>query len=995
MTTINKFSTDSGTVGDNITNDSTLTLTGTATANSTVNVYDGSALLGSATANASGAWSYTTGTLSNGSHSFTASTTSAGSPPSSSGFPDASTTGVPPGTSLTTVNGNFTSSYAGQIIDARDVNGTIIVNHPGVIIRNCEATYITVNADNVTIEDTTVTGANVGASGINLLGSDNTTVRRCDISGVENGIWLEANGCLIKDNYIHDLRNNASGDPHYDGLQIPGGSGVSNNLITHNNFDLGPGASSSITMSGATNIDITNNRLHGGTYNIYFEGGTTGCDVTNNVLLAGLYGDIAGTAEGSQTYSGNVKSETAASSSAAAATTDTSAALVVTIDAVAPTAATIATATANANSGLNLTGTAEANSVVKVYDGTTEIGTATANSSGAWGYTTGTLATGSHSLTARATDAAGNTGAASAVVTASTGTSPAPTPTEPTAPKINSFSNDSGTAGDGITNDNTLTLSGTAAANSTIHLSDGTTQLGTTTANSSGAWSYTTGTLSNGTHSFTAATTSSTSPSSEFPDASTTGVPPGTTLSTVNGNFTSSYAGQIIDARDVNGIIYVNHPGVIINNCEAQGITVNADNVTIQDSTITGLGLYRETAINLLGSDNTTIQRCDISNVENGIWLEANGCLIADNYLHDLIPYNSATDPHIDGIQIPGGAGVSNNLITHNNFDLGPGTSSSITMADATNIDITNNRISGGTFNIYFEGGNNPFGGGDTTGCDVTNNVFVDHVYGYVSGQSEALQTYTGNVTATGRPLVWSDTGHELVVSTSTTGTASLTASTSSTSVPMVVTVDTVAPTAPTIATPTNNTNGGLNLTGTAEANSVVTVYDGTTKLGTATTNSSGAWSYTTGTLATGSHSLTARAADAAGNTGAASAVVTASTGTSPTPTQPAAPSISSFSNDSGTAGDRITNDNTLKSLRHGGGQWHGEGVRRHDPGRDRDRQQQWRLELHDVCLDRWQSQPHGEGHRRVRQHQRSVLGACGEYRHHCADGTEDQLVLV
>ena len=246
LTTINKFSTDSGTVGDNITNDSTLTLTGTATANSTVNVYDGSALLGSATANASGAWSYTTGTLSNGAHSFTAATTSTGSP--SSGFPDASTTGVPSGTALTAVNGNFTSSYAGQIIDARDVNGTIIVNHPGVIIRNCEATYITVNADNVTIEDTTVTGQNVGASGIDLLGSDNTTVRRCDISGVENGIWLEANGCVIADNYIHDLRNNASCDPHYDGLQIPGGSGVSNNLITHNNFDLGPGASSSITM---------------------------------------------------------------------------------------------------------------------------------------------------------------------------------------------------------------------------------------------------------------------------------------------------------------------------------------------------------------------------------------------------------------------------------------------------------------------------------------------------------------------------------------------------------------------------------------------------------------------------------------------------------------------------------------------------------------------------------------------------------------------------
>ena len=45
-------------MGDDITNDNTLTLTGTAEANSTVKVYDGATLLGSATANGSGAWSY-------------------------------------------------------------------------------------------------------------------------------------------------------------------------------------------------------------------------------------------------------------------------------------------------------------------------------------------------------------------------------------------------------------------------------------------------------------------------------------------------------------------------------------------------------------------------------------------------------------------------------------------------------------------------------------------------------------------------------------------------------------------------------------------------------------------------------------------------------------------------------------------------------------------------------------------------------------------------
>ena len=57
------------------------------------------------------------------------------------------------------------------------------------------------------------------------------------------------------------------------------------------------------------------------------------------------------------------------------------------------------------------------------------------------------------------------------------------------APVISSFSTDSGTVGDGITNDNTLTLTGTAVANSTVNVFDGATLLGTATANSSGAWS--------------------------------------------------------------------------------------------------------------------------------------------------------------------------------------------------------------------------------------------------------------------------------------------------------------------------------------------------------------------------------------------------------------------------------------------------------------------------------------------------------------------------
>ena len=110
-------------------------------------------------------------------------------------------------------------------------------------------------------------------------------------------------------------------------------------------------------------------------------------------------------------------------------------------------------------------------------------------------------ANGAHSLTATATDAAGNTGAASTALA-----SPS-IRRRRLRPSITSFSTDSGVAGDGITNDNTLTLTGTAEANSTVKVYDGATLLGSATANGSGAWSYTTAALANGAHSLTATAT--------------------------------------------------------------------------------------------------------------------------------------------------------------------------------------------------------------------------------------------------------------------------------------------------------------------------------------------------------------------------------------------------------------------------------------------------------------------------------------------------------
>ncbi len=145
-----------------------------------------------------------------------------------------------------------------------------------------------------------------------------------------------------------------------------------------------------------------------------------------------------------------------------------------------------------------LTGTAEANSTVKLSDNGTLIATVTANASGVWSYTTAALSNGSHSFTATATDAAGNIGAVSATFNITIDTS------TPAVPTIASFSTDTGTVGDHITADKTPTLTGTAEASSTVQLFDNGTLIGSVTANAGGAWSYTTATLSNGSHSFTA-----------------------------------------------------------------------------------------------------------------------------------------------------------------------------------------------------------------------------------------------------------------------------------------------------------------------------------------------------------------------------------------------------------------------------------------------------------------------------------------------------------
>ncbi len=177
--------------------------------------------------------------------------------------------------------------------------------------------------------------------------------------------------------------------------------------------------------------------------------------------------------------------------------------------AAAPTISSVVTSPAMA-----FNGTAEPGAIINVSRvGVGIVGTGTADGLGNWtaAYSGPALPAGAYSFTAAATDLAGNTGSDSAAYTVNTALA---------APAFTGIVSDTGIAGDGVTNDTTLSLTGTSFAGAVVSIlrDSNAAPIGTATANGSGAWTfdYTGTVLTPGVHTFraTASDGSSFSPAS-------------------------------------------------------------------------------------------------------------------------------------------------------------------------------------------------------------------------------------------------------------------------------------------------------------------------------------------------------------------------------------------------------------------------------------------------------------------------------------------------
>ncbi|MFP2431892.1 BapA/Bap/LapF family large adhesin [Enterobacter ludwigii] len=491
---------------------------------------------------------------------------------------------------------------------------------------------------------------------------------------------------------------------------------------------------------------------------------------------------------------------TAQATDAAGNTSVSSAAFSLTIDTTPPALPVLSSivddvgnaATPIANGGLTndaqptLTGTAEAGATVKIFDNGVQIGSAVATG-GAWSFTPSpALSNGSHSLTFTATDAAGNTSAPTTAYVINVDAA------APAAPVISAVVDDVGSitgpvTGNNPTNDARPALNGTAEANATVRIYDGTTLVGTVTADANGNWTLpqTTTTLTEGTHNFTATATDA---------AGNTSTPSATTTITVD-----------LTAPNVPASL-----AVITNGTHVTGTAEAGSTVTITTSTGTVLGTATADGS---GNFNATITPA-----------QTNG--------ESLLVY--ATDK-------AGNAGVSTSVIA-------PATP----VPNAPLITTINDNVGTVTGNLT---------NGKTTD-DTTPTLSGTALPGttvtlYNNGVSmgTAVADSSGNWTFTTPAL--SEGSHAFTATaTNSSGTSPVSSATS-------VIVDLTAPMAP---TGTFNADGSV-LTGNAEAGSTVSIRLGDGSTVTTIAGSNGTYSYTFLNKQTEGQTLQITATDAAGNT--------------------------------------------------------------------------------------------------------------------------------
>ncbi|MGY4481221.1 hypothetical protein ACVWWR_000412 [Bradyrhizobium sp. LM3.2] len=138
------------------------------------------------------------------------------------GFPDATTTGVPPGKVLAASPG-LVISTPGAVIEGLDITGPVIVEARDVRLQDCKVTHAghTVIVIRGGITGTIIQNCEIdnrGYGGQCIAGQG--TFLRNNIHDCADGIDVRGDNTLIEGNYIHQMTGPS--DSHFDGVQADG-----------------------------------------------------------------------------------------------------------------------------------------------------------------------------------------------------------------------------------------------------------------------------------------------------------------------------------------------------------------------------------------------------------------------------------------------------------------------------------------------------------------------------------------------------------------------------------------------------------------------------------------------------------------------------------------------------------------------------------------------------------------------------------------------------
>ncbi|MDM2835688.1 BapA/Bap/LapF family large adhesin [Citrobacter sp. Cpo091] len=822
-----------------LTNDNTPTLAGVTEADSVVTIRDNGTVIGTTTSDENGNWSFTPApALGEGSHSLTASVTdNAGNiSPTTPPFVVVVDTLAPAAPSITSViddqpgntaltNGQLTNDAQPTLNGKGEIGAIITIRDNGAEIGTTQVD----ESGNWSFTPDAPLGQ----------GQHNFTVVATDQAGNTGG---------VSSSFTIELDSIAPSIPVISSVQdntAPTTGPISNGQISNE---------SRPALSGTGEI--------GATITVLSDGQPIG---TTIVGAGGSWSFTPSAALGNGQHTLTVTATDSAGN-----TSLPSGGFTYTVDTLAPTAPVITQVAddvgpliGNLNNGQatndplpTLSGTAEANSTVRIYDNGSFIGFTTADGTGAWTFTPGTqLGNGNHALTVTATDAAGNVSPTSAGFNIVVDT------VAPLAPTIIQAFDDvqpgTGTLSNGaFTNDTRPVLSGSAEAGARVAIYDNGALLATVTATIDGTWEYLTTTLGNGQHVFTAIATDAAGNVGPVSDGFTINVDTIAPSVPLLVSVVDDIAGGVFNAALSNGQL-TNDARPTLNGTAEAGSTISI----YDGSTLLGTALvqsnnswsFTPTTPLANGSHTFTVTATDAAGNTSGA--TAGFSVVVDT----TAPTQPSISSIIDDVG-PNTGPIGSNQPTN---DARP-TLNGITEANAR-VDIYDN----GSFvtSVTADGSGN---------------------WSYTPTTALAQGTHSFTITAT------DSAGN-------TSGISSAAA----------IVVDTVAPGIPTGLAVNAN---GTALTGVAEPNSTVIITSsGGTVLGTATANASGNFTFTLNPPQISGQTLMVSAQDAAGNIGTAGNVLAPFTGVPP------APVIASVLDDVGTimgpvAPGKTTND-TLPTL--------------------------------------------------------------------------------